>query len=116
MNKQQLFDIAYTGLAKQGFQRSMSPDDPALCAYRGLNGLKCAIGHAIPDEKYQPDMESVWTLEGILELIGASDLDSFAHVLRKAHDGADTPQEMKARLLDFAKNWGLYIPTLESLI
>lgn len=114
MNKQQLFDAAYLGLAKQGFKRSMNPDEPALCAYRGLGGLKCAIGHAIPDEKYQLDMESTWTLRGVLELLGASDLHGFAHVLRNAHDSAYTPQDMKAGLLDFAKNWGLAVPKLGS--
>jgi len=27
------------------------------CAYRGLNGTKCAIGILIPDDIYSPDME-----------------------------------------------------------
>ena len=25
-----------------------------ICAYRGDNGMKCGIGHLIPDDEYQP--------------------------------------------------------------
>lgn len=28
-----------------------------MCAYRGDNGRKCAVGMVIPDEDYSPDME-----------------------------------------------------------
>ena len=30
-----------------------------ICAYRSVDGLKCAIGCLIPDEQYIPEMESL---------------------------------------------------------
>ena len=78
-NLQEIFNIAYLGLAKQNWRRAMSITDggrPA-CAYRGNDGLKCAIGHCVPDELvtegtttktvhrllngYLTGMESEWT-------------------------------------------------------
>jgi hypothetical protein len=31
----------------------------AACRYRGDEGCKCAIGHLIPDDKYDPAMETL---------------------------------------------------------
>lgn len=30
----------------------------SICAYRGSNGRKCAVGALIPDDKYRPGMEN----------------------------------------------------------
>ena len=32
--------------------------DGNMCVYRNKGGLKCAVGHAIPDELYQPRFDS----------------------------------------------------------
>ena len=55
LTSQQVFDRAASHLLKQGF-RSELPDRSA-CAYRGRNGMMCAVGALIPDEMYDPAME-----------------------------------------------------------
>ena len=54
--KQGLLDKMPTGLAKQGWLQSRYPDGRGCC-YRGPDGLKCAVGHVIPDELYDPIMD-----------------------------------------------------------
>jgi hypothetical protein len=53
MNNQELFDIALTNLRRQ----RVCSIRAGLCCYRGSNGARCAIGWAIPDELYQPEMD-----------------------------------------------------------
>jgi hypothetical protein len=56
MNNQEAFNIMVQHLRKQG-RKSVLPDNPNGCAYRGADGLKCAIGALISDEKYQKKYE-----------------------------------------------------------
>lgn len=60
LTAQQIFDRVATHLLTQG-RRSLryKPGSslPDGCAYRGADGLKCAIGCLIPDEVYDPRME-----------------------------------------------------------
>lgn len=51
--KQLVFNTVVTALLKQG--GPSSADD--MCLYRGPKGVKCAIGHIMPDELYRSDME-----------------------------------------------------------
>lgn len=51
---------------KQGQQ---SVNENGFCMYRGPNGLKCVVGHMIPDEKYKASFESAGGGQG-------SELDS----------------------------------------
>lgn len=53
-SKQKLFDIVKSHLLTQ-MKKSVGKDGKP--AYRGLNGLKCAIGCLIPDSKYNKIME-----------------------------------------------------------
>ena len=43
---QEIFNLAYLGMAKQGWQPSYSDGG---CKYLTSDGKRCAIGHAIPD-------------------------------------------------------------------
>jgi hypothetical protein len=56
MNNQNAFNIMVQHLRKQG-RKSVLPDDPNGCAYRGADGLKCAIGALISDKKYKKKYE-----------------------------------------------------------
>lgn len=48
MNFQSTFDTIVTALIKQGVpSRNMTPG--GACMYRGPNGIKCAVGHLLPD-------------------------------------------------------------------
>lgn len=55
---QQIFDKALFAIRAQGGP-SMRETEPELCAYRGANGAKCAIGHFIPDSAYDPAFDVV---------------------------------------------------------
>lgn len=37
---------------------SVQEDEHGTCAYRGANGLMCAVGCLIPDDKYNPEWEN----------------------------------------------------------
>lgn len=67
MNKQEIFDKVYKAILAQG-QKSLRtfPDRDPSCAYRDPQGRKCAIGHLIPDELYQKEMEDM-TIYGVLQ-------------------------------------------------
>lgn len=113
MNEQQLFEAAYAGLAKQGFERSKK-QDLSNCLYRGPDGRKCAIGHAIPDELYAPTMDATANLEHVLGVIGYSGDYTFARNLQRIHDRSQNPAAMQRGLIGFARAHSLTTPQLES--
>jgi hypothetical protein len=55
LTRQEIFDKVATHLLTQG-RRSMN-EAGISCAYRGEDGLKCAIGVLIPDDQYKPSFE-----------------------------------------------------------
>jgi hypothetical protein len=114
MDRQTIFNQVYNGLKAQGFEKSMQDTaDDALCAYRGVGGLKCAVGQIIPDEKYQSVFED-WTLSKILKTVFSFDFDvrhsRLLADLQEAHDGAYDPDSMKARLIGVAYHYHVEIP------
>lgn len=57
---QEIFDVVSKHLLTQ-IKRSMAcvhQNRLESCAYRGKNGTKCAAGILIPDDEYEPGMES----------------------------------------------------------
>lgn len=57
MTLQEIFDKSATHLLTQN-RKSMRDREPvAICAYRGLDDAKCAIGCMIDDEDYHVSME-----------------------------------------------------------
>lgn len=59
MTNQEIFDTVKTHLLTQ-MEKSIAAiteHNNDICAYRGLNGLKCAIGCLIPDELYSRKLE-----------------------------------------------------------
>jgi hypothetical protein len=101
---QEIFDYVTPLLFAQG-QRSMLPsqfpddeDGEPTCAYRGEGGLRCAIGHIIPDELYNPNIEGEGVggtvLQSVLKEIIPSKygvtyagLGKFLGDLQDVHDG-----------------------------
>ena len=66
MDNQSIFDQVARHLLTQK-KRSLRRPRPAanlICAYRGDNGLKCAVGCLISDEDYDPSMEGLSVREG----------------------------------------------------
>lgn len=114
--KQSLFNVSYTGLHAQGFERSM--DEAGMqCMYRGKAMRKCGIGHAIPDSEYKKSYEGKGiggcSLEGLRIKIGIGsdgDLIDFAGQLQRAHDHGGSPEIMQRNLAELAKRHGLKVP------
>ena len=110
---QELFNKIYLGLKSQNFEQSAVYENGNLrCLYPGPNGLKCAVGFLIPDEKYNESIEhmSPWNLvvEGIVEL---SDIHIiFLREMQSIHDNACDPEDMRLELESYAKDLGLVIP------
>jgi hypothetical protein len=59
MDKQKIFKKVAIHLLTQGkkSQRKLRFHRNTVCAYRGYNNLKCAIGCLIPDKLYSSDLE-----------------------------------------------------------
>ena len=95
MTKQEIFDTVLHALRKQGRAsvRRLSDGLPTdRCVYRAANGDKCAAGHLIPDDLYDPKMEDK-SFTGVSESFGtgcALGMDSsdveFVRLLQIAHD------------------------------
>lgn len=57
MTNQQIFDKVATHLLKQGAKSQQHTGEQPTCAYRGENGMMCAVGCLIKDEDYRPAFE-----------------------------------------------------------
>ena len=131
MNQQEVFNKAYLAIVAQGLP---SIDDKGVCLYRGLKGRKCAIGHLIPDELYDPLIEGSapcfqpttgkqLALQRVLEAV-FSNLDKndipFLHNLQRCHDnaaedsmcdrGCSFLEAFRIRCKIFATNYSLTLP------
>lgn len=121
--KQDIFNKAYLGLASQGFRRSMKvleleKGENHLCAYRGDDGLKCAIGHCIDDKNYKPSLETRGAQElEVRQAMGLkgrlnSDDRCFLGGLQGCHDYTSHADLMQDRLREFAAEYSLTVPDL----
>lgn len=57
---QEVFDFVASHLLRQGARSERAPDHDGFvdgCAYRGVDGLTCAIGKCISDAMYRPHFE-----------------------------------------------------------
>jgi hypothetical protein len=100
MNKQEAFDTACRGIIAQG---KKSADETGSCLYRSKDGCKCAIGHLIPDEEYEPRMENkmiisyfTW-IKSLNEIRKSENGELFLHELQRAHDKCYYDQIAKSR-------------------
>jgi hypothetical protein len=115
MTHQELFDTVATHLFTQGEQslcESGSVD--ATCAYRGDNGLTCAVGCILPDDIYTNDMEG----EGVQsDLVSAAIAEAYGAeavplltCLQHCHDNPinwRTSRMMRRQLSNVAQAEGL---------
>ena len=103
--EQEVFDHVCEHLAQQ---KRRAVDDAGSCVYRAEDGLKCAIGCFIPDNKYAKLMEG--KAIHILELEGRfnSNLDIvFLSQLQVAHDTSYSSARLKDHLRSIAYTYGL---------
>ena len=61
MNNQEALNIAASGILKQGAYSGtyVSSFGEFFCRYRDSNHNKCAVGHLIPDDLYNSDIEGL---------------------------------------------------------
>ena len=73
--EQEIVDNVLTALATQRWDRSLEEDESGVvgCAYRGCNGLQCAVGHLMPDEVYRKAYEG----QGVFDLPAKIEEESF---------------------------------------
>lgn len=127
MTYQEMFNVAYKGLKSQNFYQSVVGGLNSDCQYRGANGMRCALGWLIPDEKYEVVFENKtpsWNLsqatnpkgykinQRLCAAAGLNNKDKiiFAQELQYCHDDATSPEVMKNKLKYFAKKYKLTIP------
>lgn len=117
MNKQEIFDTVYEALMKQGKASIRN----GICQYRGPGGTKCAIGHLIPDDLYDPSIESLTfhsLPEYITDHIVGDDEDyktknQLLYRLQRAHDqylNFYGIKEWKESMKDIAYEFNLHFP------
>ena len=114
-SNQELFDTAVAGIASQGFERSVkagtvNEDEYPICRYRGAEGRKCAIGWAIPDEKYNMILEGFSASNRQVFVAAGGYEIEFARALQATHDNAESPADMKEALRQFGLAWDLELP------
>jgi hypothetical protein len=116
MDKQEIFNTVYLGLASQGFKRSINTE-AVRCMYRGDEGRKCAAGWLIPDNEYDPAIEN----EGIVIYVdyfkNKYDPNTlyFIKDLQESHDWFDTPEMVKESLIRRAEHHGLTVPEIPNV-
>lgn len=131
MTKQEVFDIVYNGLKKQGFEKSEAGyQGLTSCAYRGDNGRKCAAGMLFTDDDFNKAVDlciaesrmdaetarnNVNCTTSAAVIIDRVRPDLREHLnlisaLQKIHDRSVDSSDMQNTLVDFAKSLKLNIP------
>lgn len=133
LTPQQVFDAALFGIRKQEYVKSYLGGRG--CAYRGQHGLKCGIGHAIPDACYNPLFDNINSSTSIGALLDNSwkQFDVLRRLfggvpvcvlkdIQAAHDSMlatypseDDKERWEQRMKDIAVAYGLtYTPVAEA--
>lgn len=107
MTEQETFDFVVRALHKQsGPSRKVSGS--YICAYRGHDGRKCAVGQLIPDDEYRDEMDTGYGLPSLL--------DNFPQVkpyikhyslmrnMQLAHDNAPAERDQWTNVYDETKS------------
>jgi len=107
ITKQETFDIVFKHLKQQGCKSL----NGGRCLYRGPNGLKCAAGVLIPDDKYHEGLE--WATIDFGTRAGELLRDLGHNIplvrdLQLCHDGLNV-EDWGLRLEEIAKKHGLII-------
>jgi len=103
MSRQEIFDKGVAAILAQGEPSAELvfeeyPDEPELnhyevsCLYRAPNGNKCLIGHLLPDDQYDPRMETV-PASTILDQSAIMPGGKFINELQACHDEAAKSEE-----------------------
>lgn len=113
--RQEWFELAVRGLAKQGWERSL--DIRGDCRLDSGDGRACALGHGIPSEDRER-LENHGSCAHDLvedELIDVADSGDdmgapFLSEMQRAHDNTSVPANMRSAFLTFAQTHNLTWP------
>ena|SRR5687767_9076692 len=116
--KQEMFNRAYIGLARQGFVKCEQTEpvyNGSKCLYRKemADGTvcRCAFGHV--DTSLDQQAGDVYSLAtsgvGLAATLSQEEL-FFAYQLQRAHDSSTGPGDMKQKLETLRVLTGLYFP------
>lgn len=108
------------GLQGQEWMRSMA-NDGSGCSYRGEGGLKCAVGHLIPDDveeeldelaigEYEAAIHFLESPEDFYEETEEGGRIDFLSDCQAAHDRSPTRWDMIIRFKNLARDYGLEWP------
>ena len=117
LTRQEIFNIVYSGLKSQDFQRSHLKEDG--CLYNGPNNTHCAMGwllHHLSIDTGNIEGKCVSkTLWSMLDLdYPGKELNTFLSTLQSAHDDSDNPKDMESRLGRLAAKYGVEVPKEKS--
>lgn len=110
MTEQELFDTVAKHLLTQNKKSGLVNvrGNVEECLYRGPDGLKCAIGVLIPDEKYTTDLENLKATDPvIIEAANLQGVETLGDDLQHVHDmfhPKEWPQRLKALAKDYKLN------------
>lgn len=113
---QELFNEMWIGLKSQGFKQSLGKVDKhgsETCMLRGSNGMKCAVGHIIPDELMNSCMEKMSAVACLIRnkwLEADPDQEWFMTRMQSLHDTNLHPEKMEWHIRNFAREQRLSIP------
>jgi hypothetical protein len=104
---QKTFNKVARHLLRQGCKSKVG----TVCAYRGINGLRCGIGALIPNRSYKKSMEGRiaddYMVGPILVQLGYD--PNFCRSLQRVHDQYE-PHEWRGELEGMARAYGLKMP------
>lgn len=118
-NMQEDFDTVITHLVNQGKRSIDSVRD--MCLYRSEDGLKCAIGCLIPDDRYNPSIEDrLVTNSEFLKFFPEFALDAtFYCELQSLHDDFNCGYKSKSfhrRVISIAEEYDLSLDKIKHLL
>lgn len=94
LTKQSIFNKAVNGLFKQ---KKPAVNTKGDCQFKTASGLKCAVGFAIPEDKYKKNLEDEPAIDVLIKVGVVSDalprpqrqsMSTFLAALQTAHDNA----------------------------
>ena len=121
MNNQEAFNKSVLGVVAQGGPSLVTRHSGFIsrCAYRAENGRKCAVGHLIEDEDYDPYMERKSVthlhLRGYLPKLSDVSVELLVK-LQNAHDEILSDEHLGEFIVnakDIAREYNLTFPEAE---
>lgn len=111
---QEAFNVMVKHLRAQG-EKSLAADS-GFCRYRGVGGLKCAIGCLVEDEHFDSSMEGSFQATNFQEAMTKSGWTEVSNSLLLSMQGvhdAYLPKEWEEKFINVAKTYDLTIPEKE---